>query len=315
MATAGTMPSTFKTHAEQLADRGYTILEGVLTRSELEEIRSRLDELCAQEKGHPDEPEDGRSFPEDNAIEEFLAASYVLTKAELARTMRRIRHTRARNLDTPWPVPPNQVMKNFMVLPSLWDGDRTQYIRNLLAKGAVFTKLIEHPTVLGLDRGILGDDCVLSDTSAISVGPHTEGGPWHVDSPCGQLPEPLPDFTLTLQNAWMLDDFTPQNGGTRLVPESHKLRKRPPWGGQSQEGEIVLTAPAGSVAIWLSNTWHRVGPNSTDKPRRAILSYFSRSWVKPFCDHLRSIPKEDAQRFSPTLRYLIGYSSSAVPRV
>jgi ectoine hydroxylase-related dioxygenase (phytanoyl-CoA dioxygenase family) len=135
-----------------------------------------------------------------------------------------------------------------------------------------------------------------------------------VDAPAGQLPEPLPDFTLTLQNAWMLDDFTRENGATRIVPGSHKFRKKPEWGRQSQQAEIILTAPAGSVAIWLSNTWHRAGPNSTDHHRRAILCYYCRSWVKPFCDFVASTPREKAQHFSPTLRYLLGFSANAVVR-
>jgi ectoine hydroxylase-related dioxygenase (phytanoyl-CoA dioxygenase family) len=273
-----------------------------------------VDDLCARERSFPYDPGDGPPATEDSQIEGFLSRSYLLTDIELARTMRRIRYTRAQNLGTSWPVPPNEVLKNFIQLPGLFDKDRTQYVRNLLNKNEIFAGLVEHETVLELVRSILGRDCVLSDISAISLGPHTEGGSWHVDSPLGQVPEPLPDFSLTLQNAWMLDDFTPENGATRIVPRSHKLRKRPTWANTSQEGELILTAPAGSVAIWLSNTWHRAGPNTTARPRRAILSYYSRSWVKPFCDHVSSIPKEKAQRFSPTLRYLLGFSSNAVVR-
>jgi ectoine hydroxylase-related dioxygenase (phytanoyl-CoA dioxygenase family) len=106
-----------------------------------------------------------------------------------------------------------------------------------------------------------------------------------------------------------LDDFTANNGATRVVPGSHLSRRKPQWSGGAMEGEITLTAPAGSVAIWLSNTWHRSGPNMTDQPRRAILSYYCRSWIKPFSDFPAGIPPTKARSFSPTLRYLLGYSA------
>ena len=47
---------------------------------------------------------------------------------------------------------------------------------------------------------------------------------------------------------------------------------------------VILCAPARSMAAWLSNRGHRVGPNSIERARRAILGRYSRSWVKPFSD-------------------------------
>ena len=44
-----------------------------------------------------------------------------------------------------------------------------------------------------------------------------------------ELPEPLPDFPLTTQNIFLLDDFTTENGATQVVPGSHKTRKKPEW--------------------------------------------------------------------------------------
>ena len=180
----------------------------------------------------PSDPGDGAPMPDDEAIEAFLAANYAVSSEEQARLMRRIRHTRTAQLDTPWPVEPDQVQKLFLHLPTLFDGERSQRLWNLLDKCEAAPALVEHPSILGLTRAVLGADCVLSDCSATSIGPGTDdGGAWHVDVPLGQLPEPLPDFPLTTQNAWMLDDFTPDNGATRVVPGSHRWRRKPPWGG------------------------------------------------------------------------------------
>ena len=299
---------------EQLSERGYVVIENMLNEAELKQIRSVTEDLFAKERGSPFDPGDGPAMEGDAAIEAFLAESYTINKAELERLMRLVRYERHKNHDTPWPIPPNQVVKMFMHLPEFFDLGKTQVVRNLPGKDENFGKLVENPKVLKLARGVLGNDCVLSDISVNSIGPHTEGAAWHVDAPLGQLPEPLPEFPLTLQNVWMLDDFTAENGATRVVPGSHKRRRRPAWAGGAMEEEVILTAPAGSMAVWLSNTWHRVGPNSTDYPRRAILCYYSRSWIKPFSEYRTSIPRELLDRYSSTLRYLLGFSANGVVR-
>ena len=298
----------------ELADRGYAVIEGMLNQSDLEQIRDAVEEAAARDRQHPFDPGDCPRSEDDAAIEAFLAESYSISKDELARIMRQIRYTRAQNYDTPWPVPISQVPRNFVQLANFSEGGRTQYIRNLPVKGGVFLKLVEDPRVLALARSVLGDDCILSDISANILGPDTRGQAWHVDAPLQQLPDPLPDFALTTQNVWMLDDFRPENGSTRLVPGSHKRRRKPTWTNETLEDEIALEAPAGSMAIWLSNTWHKAGPNSTDRPRRAILSYYARSWIKPFTDYRPSITPEMAEGLSPTVRYLLGFSSNAVQR-
>ncbi len=298
-----------------LDQHGYVVLKKILDEKQLQHLRQEVDDLFNREQREPFDPGDGPPSPDDAAIETFISENYTSSAAEVARIMRRIRHTRALNGNTPWPVPPNQVMKLFFHLPLLFDQDRSQRIMNLPAKSDAALHLIEEPHILKLVRGILGGDCVLSDLSATSIGAHAEeGGAWHVDVPLGQLSEPLPDFPLTVQNAWMLDDFTAENGATRIVPESHKLRKKPAWAPQQEREEVILTAPAGSVAVWLSNTWHRSGPNTTDRPRRALLGYYSRSWVKPFSDYRTCFSKEKLASLSPTLRYLLGFSANGIVR-
>ena len=304
-----------ETAIQHLDQQGYVVLEGILDQKQLQQIRDEVEQLFEQERQQPFDPGDGPPGSEDAAIQAFISENYTASAAEVTRIMKRMRHTRALNGNTSWPVPPKQVMKLFFHLPLLFDQDRSQRIMNLPAKSDEALQLVEEPHILKLVRGILGEDCVLSDLSATSIGSHaTDGGAWHVDVPLGQLPEPLPDFPLTVQNAWMLDDFTAENGATRVVPQSHKLRKKPPWSLQQEHSEVILTAPAGSVAIWLSNTWHRSGPNTTNCPRRALLGYYSRSWVKPFSDYRTCFSKQKLAGLSPTLRYLLGFSANGIVR-
>jgi hypothetical protein len=299
---------------QHLGEQGFAVIESILTDAELREIRQAVEEIMAREREAPFDPGDGPTTQDDAAMEAYLAEAYKVSTAELARIVKRIRHTRAQSHGTPWPVNASQVNHNFMHIPLLLDDDKTQRSYNLPAKLPQCARLMEDPFLLPLLAAMLKEDFILSDISATSVGPHTAGGYWHVDAPLTMLPEPLPDIVLAVQTAWMLDDFTSENGATRVVPGSHRTLKKPAWGYDPMDGEIALTGPAGSLALWLSHTWHRVGANVTDHPRRAIIGYFSQAWVKPFSDYTRSVSSDVIQRYSPRARYLLGWSAFAPTR-
>ena len=299
----------------ELHENGYTIVEGLLSDSEVKQLQKEMDAQIDRQLNDPWDPGDGPSHPDDEQIEAFYRNSYpTCPEEEYARLMRLIRYTRHENYDTNWPLPFDQVLKNFFHRPAIEDGGKTVYVHELATRAPIFARLAEDDTLIKLSRSVLGDDCVLSDVGGNSLGPGTSGGAWHVDAPLGQFPEPLPDFVLTTQNIWMVDDFTPDNGATRVVPGSHKSLKKPSWKGGSIEGEETLTGPAGSVAIWLSSTWHRPGPNTTDHPRRAVMCDFIRSWIKGWSDFRPVVNAEMARTLSPTLRYLLGFGSNPIVR-
>jgi ectoine hydroxylase-related dioxygenase (phytanoyl-CoA dioxygenase family) len=73
---------------------------------------------------------------------------------------------------------------------------------------------------------------------------------------------------------WMLDDFTPENGATRVVPGSHRI-KRPPAKNFSQplanhRDEKIIVARAGSVLMFNGYLWHSGRRNNSNGPRRAV---------------------------------------------
>ena len=139
----------------------------------------------------------------------------------------------------------------------------------------------------------LGRDAILLDVSVNAIGPHTPDGGWHVDSPITQMPEPLPNFTLSLQTVWMLDDFRRENGATHVARGSHLTLRKPPAAAASSTTRWSR-GPAGSLAIWFSQTWHRHGANTTDARRRGIIVQYGRCWVKPFVDLRTPMTAEQA---------------------
>lgn len=298
---------------DHLNTHGYAVVKNLVDRETVSDLKARVNRMLAYEREHPYDPGDGPSLPSDDGYcSEY--GPFVADKGEAERVKKRIRADRAREFDTPWPVPPSEVCISFFHLPTIFDQGRSQRIFNLINKDVAFAPLVEHPTVLELMDAELGRDAVLLDVSINNVGSQTDSGGWHVDSPISLVKEPLPNFTLAVQTVWMLDDFTRDNGATHVVAGSHLSLKQPPRGKGEMETEVVLEAPAGSLAIWLSQTWHRHGANITDAARTGLIAQYGRAWVKPFVDLRSPLTTEFAAQLSPRLRYMMGCNADAPVR-
>ena len=295
-----------------LLEHGYVVLEGLISADETARLRASLEALMTRERAEPFEPGDGPAFAGEDEHVEGIASYWRPNAAELARLRRRLRHTRAENFDTAWPVAVDEICGCFRHIPTLYDDDRSQRVFNLINKAPEFAVLIEHPVMLTLMSVLLGRDCTLLDVSASSVGPDTGGGGLHVDSPLTNMAEPLPDMPLSIQTVWMLTDFTVENGASRVVPGSHRSRRKPDR--PRRDDEVALVGPAGSAAVWLSQTWHRHGANSSDAARPGVICQYGRAWVKPFADLRAPLTAETAAQFSPRLRYMMGCGANAPVR-
>ncbi len=150
-------------------------------------------------------------------------------------------------------------------------------LANLVDKGGVFARAIVLPPLLDCIRHVLGPEIKLSSLNARSADPGTDvGQPLHVDMSA------IPDAKgyWVCNTVWMLDDFTPENGATRMVPGSHK------WGTRPQDvlddplaphpDEVLLTGTAGSIAVMNAHMWHGGTANRTAAPRLAMHAFYCR---------------------------------------
>lgn len=155
------------------------------------------------------------------------------------------------------------------------DGGANQRVWMLPNKGRMFRDLMLHPLVdLTMSR-LLGSGYLVSSLTANIARPG--GAPMYLHSDQGYVdfwtPKPL-----VANIAWMLDDFTDANGGTRLVPGSHLIAERRAW---DAEETIAAEGPAGAALVFDGRLVHGTGANRTQGDHRhAILHYHCRPYVR-----------------------------------
>ena len=177
-------------------------------------------------------------------------------------------------------------------------------LADLVNKGSVFDRVWSHPLLLAAVHCVIDAPFHFSSLNARDALPgeglqalHQDGARDAVRPPYG------------CNSVWMLDDFSPENGCTRVVPGSYPRRHPvdvlddPMAPHPDQE---LLAAPAGSVAVFNSYTWHGGTLNRTpDASRRALHCYFNSRGVAQQTDQRAYLRPDTAARLSAAQRYLL----------
>jgi len=179
-------------------------------------------------------------------------------------------------------------------------------LANLVDKGDVFGRAIMLPPVVERVRHVLGPRFKLSSLNARSADPN------------GELPQPLHVDMSAIPDAqgywvcnavWMLDDFTAENGATRVIPGSHRWGRRPqdvlddPMAPHPEE--TLVLGRAGSIAVMNAHAWHGGTANRTAAPRLAMHAFYCRR-DKPQQQYQKQLLRPDVQAgLSPELREML----------
>jgi len=179
-------------------------------------------------------------------------------------------------------------------------------LANLVDKGAIFEKLVAMPEVLELVGHVLGSDFKLSSFNARSTDPFCKDAqPLHCDA--GALPD---ESGYSVCNTiWLLDDFTPKNGATRVIPGSQKWKQLPQEAladpAAKHPQEVLVLGPAGSVVVMNTHAWHGGTANLTAAPRRALHIFYCRN-DKPQQQYQKKLLRPETQaHVNPQLRRIL----------
>jgi ectoine hydroxylase-related dioxygenase (phytanoyl-CoA dioxygenase family) len=188
-------------------------------------------------------------------------------------------------------------------------GKQTRRFGGLFAKASSSAHLAIHPLVLDLmERTLKGpaeapvcDAIELNLTQAIGIEPGEPAQFLHRDEELWPFAR---SFEVMANAMWALDDFTLENGATRLIPGSHRWsRDRQPVPGDA----ISATAPAGSVILWLGGVLHAGGANASDRIRRGVVMSYKLAWLTGGERLLLTTPPEIARTLPERLQRLLGY--------
>ena len=179
-------------------------------------------------------------------------------------------------------------------------------LANLVDKGDVFERVVSDPRLLVYVSHVLGGSFKLSSLNARSTNPHApEAQPLHTDM--GLLPDD--NGAAVFNSVWLLDDFTQDNGATRVVPGSHLWHRLP--GDVLRDAkaphpqEQLILAPAGTVVVYNAHIWHGGTANRTARHRRALHAFFVRRDIPQQQWQKVLLRPETQERCTGLLRYLL----------
>ena len=181
----------------------------------------------------------------------------------------------------------------------------TARLANLVDKGDVFRIFYTQPKLLAAMAHVLKHDMKLSALNSRTALPGQGRQALHADWGGGVTPG---DYQVC-NSIWLIDDFTTENGATRLVPRSHltgqaaaEAMKDP---AAPHPSEKIMTGPAGSMVIFNSHVWHGGTLNRTNRPRRSITSYWTRRGQPQQLDNKKYLGAATIEGLSAPLRYLL----------
>ena len=193
--------------------------------------------------------------------------------------------------------------------------DGTDRLANLANKDPLFDQVWANPKVLAAMAHVLDGDLKLSSLNARAALPGHGLQALHCDgshSSANFAPE-LKDGRRRFNvcnSIWLLSDFTPDNGATRLVPGSHLFGVDPGEGMEDPRAphpdEILVQGEAGTVFVFNAFTWHGGTVNRSDSARRALHCYYCRRDLTPQTDQRGLLRPETAARISEAQRVVLG---------
>jgi ectoine hydroxylase-related dioxygenase (phytanoyl-CoA dioxygenase family) len=194
--------------------------------------------------------------------------------------------------------------------PDDFSGRRTRRTGGLVARSPSSHRLVQHPLVLAAVAGLLADGTgfQLHLTQLIGIGPGEPAQPVHRDQWAFDFFPFPPGYEAQCNTIWAMTDFTEANGGTRVIPGSHRhddgLR-------YSVEDTEAVEMGKGSVLLYTGSLYHGGGPNSSASVRRGVNITYCRSWLRQEENQYLTVPHDVAVTLPDDLLRLMGYARGA----
>ncbi|MDX1734015.1 MAG: phytanoyl-CoA dioxygenase family protein [Halioglobus sp.] len=187
-------------------------------------------------------------------------------------------------------------------------GDKVGHVAGLAGKSPMFVQhVLCHPRYMECCEHFLKPRCSdyqLNIAHVMERGPGCEAQLIHRDAwVWRRMPPDMGEIQLASLIA--LTDFSADNGGTLIVPGSHR------WGDDrypEPDEALATEMPAGSAVIYLGNTFHAGGANTTaDQVRRGIHVSYTLGWLRTEENQCLATPPDIARALPRRAQQLLGF--------
>ncbi|HZS47743.1 MAG TPA: phytanoyl-CoA dioxygenase family protein [Blastocatellia bacterium] len=181
----------------------------------------------------------------------------------------------------------------------------TRHISDPINADRIFDIAFTHVSVLAAVHHVLKRPFKLTQFGGRDPLPGYGQQGLHTDSM-----QRFPDEPFRVVTAiWIIDDFTANNGATRVVPGTHLQIKPVPKTfaapTNKHSNQIVITAKAGSILIFNGHLWHSATKNESTMPRRTLQCSFYGREMKGAGE----INCNSPECLTPTAKYILGLSA------
>ena len=189
-----------------------------------------------------------------------------------------------------------------------FEGIRTRRTGSIVDRSETYRSLAMHPSVMTGGDHIFAkaSSWMLSAVELIEIYP---GQPdqmlhryqWKYD----YLDLPV---EVECNGMWALDDFTEENGATRIIPGSHL------WGNKERptpDQSIPAEMAKGSLLIYTGRLYHGGGPNQSDAPRAGLSIQHCLGWLAQSEQIMLECPPAVVADWPDDLVRFIGYKKRA----
>ena len=190
-----------------------------------------------------------------------------------------------------------------------------QYVNTLINKGEVFAQCIEQnpeavqagPLIEQIMDETLGKGWIChsflsngADPGGYPQGLHIDQGPL--------LPWVTEEAPALFNTMYIPQDINEENGGTLVIPGSHKLLIEAGSGGKVGKlpPAINLEAKAGTIMLFDGRMLHGTGSNRTNKQRFVATMSNVKAWTRTQENWVISVAPDVLENASPKLLHRIG---------
>ncbi|MFZ2028854.1 MAG: phytanoyl-CoA dioxygenase family protein [Vitreimonas sp.] len=184
-------------------------------------------------------------------------------------------------------------------------GWKTTRVGGLLAKAPMVQHMALHWRALAIAETLLRPNCdsiQLNLTQATRVHPGERAQVPHRDEEMWPCSTQGRDWLINV--LWAVDDFTTDNGATRLWPGSHRDqldRSLDP------AASIAAEMPSGSALVFLGSLTHGAGANASTASRTGVIVSYCLGWLRPYENQFLAYPRGVVRYFPEQLQRMIGY--------